>query len=77
MSTTRKATAAQLASMQAACGSCEMNLTRSIKNAMNIVKELGDPFCDRATFTMQRQMEDKASTIKGQVTKCAKTWTSY
>jgi hypothetical protein len=39
MSTTRKATAAQLASMQAACSSCEMNL-RAIKNAMMFVNKI-------------------------------------
>jgi hypothetical protein len=64
-----KATAAQLVSMQAACSSCEMNLTRVIKNATNIVKELGDPSHD-ATFAMQGQMEDAVAIIKGQVIKC-------
>jgi hypothetical protein len=64
MSTTRKATADQLASMQAACPSCEMNLNRLIKNAMNIMKESGDPSRDGATFAMHGQMEDAAATIK-------------
>jgi hypothetical protein len=67
---TRKGTAAQLASMQAACSSCEMNLTRAIKNGMNIVKESGDPARDGATFAMQGQMEDAVAIVKGQVIKC-------
>jgi hypothetical protein len=66
-----KATAAQLASMQAACSSCEMNLARAIKNATNIVRESGDPGRD-ATFAMQGQMEDAVAVIKGQVIKCLK-----
>jgi hypothetical protein len=64
-----KATAVPLASMQAACSSCEMNLTRAIKNATNIVRESGDPSQD-ATFAMQGQMEDAVVDIKGQVIKC-------
>jgi hypothetical protein len=47
-----KVTAAQLASMQAACSSCKMNLSRAIKNSANIVRESGDPGRD-ATFAMQ------------------------
>jgi hypothetical protein len=64
-----KATAVQLASMHAACSSCEMNLARAIKSAARIVKESGDPGRD-ATFTMQGQMEDAVAVIKGQVIKC-------
>jgi hypothetical protein len=67
---TRKGTAAQLASMQAACSSFKMNLTIAIKNATNIVKESGDPARDGATFAMQGQMEDAVAIIKGQVIKC-------
>jgi hypothetical protein len=64
-----KATAVQLASMHAACSSCEMNLARAIKNSANIVRESGDPGRD-ATFAMQGQMEDAVAVIKGQVIKC-------
>jgi hypothetical protein len=64
-----KATAVQLASMHAACSSCEMNLARAIKSAARIVKESGDPGRD-ATFAMQGQMEDGVAVIKGQVIKC-------
>jgi hypothetical protein len=64
-----KATAAQLASMHAACSSCEMNLARAIKNSANIVRESGDSGRD-ATFAMQGQMEDAVAVIKGQVIKC-------
>jgi hypothetical protein len=66
-----KATAVQLASMQAACSSCKMNLSRAIKNSANIVRESGDPGRD-ATFAMQGQMEDAVAVIKGQVIKCLK-----
>jgi hypothetical protein len=52
-----KATAAQLASMHAACSLCKMNLARAIKNSANIVRESGDSGRD-ATFAMQGQMED-------------------
>jgi hypothetical protein len=65
----KKATAVQLASMQAACSSCEMNLTGAIKNSTNIVRESGDPSRD-ATFAMQGQMEHAIAVIKGQVIKC-------
>jgi hypothetical protein len=64
-----KGTAAQLASMHAACSSCKMNLARAIKNSANIVRESGDPGRD-ATFAMQGQMEDAVAVIKGQVIKC-------
>jgi hypothetical protein len=64
-----KATAAQLASMHAACSSCKMNLARAIKNSANIVRESGDSGRD-ATFAMQGQMEDVVAVIKGQVVKC-------
>jgi hypothetical protein len=64
-----KATAAQLASMHAACSSCKMNLARAIKNSANIVRESGDSGQD-ATFAMQGQMEDALTVIKGQIIKC-------
>jgi hypothetical protein len=62
---TRKAEAAELASMQAADEACKKNLARAIKNAMNIEKELGDPAREGATIAMKGQMEDTADAIKG------------